>query len=158
MKLPDSEMDRFMICLSMGYPSVKEEVEILKRKETGLTVNAVTDAAGLLAMQKEAANVYVHDAVYDYIVRLVNATRNHTYLELGGSPRASLSLTAMSRSLAYISGRDYVLPEDVQAVFLPVLIHRVLENRQARIDAVSKTTVLEEILQQVPKPAQRKDR
>ena len=64
----------------------------------------------------------------------------------------------MSRSLAYISGRDYVLPEDVQAVFLPVLIHRVLENRQARIDAVSKTTVLEEILQQVPKPAQRKDR
>lgn len=158
MKLPDSEMDRFMICLSMGYPSVKEEVEILKRKETGLTVNAVTDAAGLLAMQKEAANVYIHDAVYDYIVRLVNATRNHTYLELGGSPRASLSLTAMSRSLAYISGRDYVLPEDVQAVFLPVLIHRVLENRQARIDAVSKTTVLEEILQQVPKPAQRKDR
>ena len=158
MKLPDSEMDRFMICLSMGYPSVKEEVEILKRKEAPLSVNAVTDASGLLSMQKDAENVYVHDAIYDYIVRLVNATRSHTYLELGGSPRASLSLTAMSRALAYISGRDYVLPEDVQAVFLPVLVHRVLENRQARMDAVSKTSVLEEIVKTVPRPAQRKDR
>ena len=158
MRLPESEMDRFMICISMGYPTKEEEIEILKRKEAVQEAEQVTEAAMLLQMQKEQRNVFIHDAVYDYMVRLVDETRDQTYVELGGSPRASLALSAMSRSYAYIAGRDYVLPEDVAAVFIPVLNHRVIMNRRSRIDNVAKMDVLEEILNKVQRPAQRKEK
>ncbi len=158
MRLPESEMDRFMICVSMGYPTKAEEIEILKRKEDVKDAEQVTEAAMLLQMQKEQRNVYIHDAVYDYMVRLVEETRNQPYVELGGSPRASLALASMSRSYAYIAGRDYVLPEDVAAVFIPVLNHRVIMNRRSRIDNVDKMDVLEEILKKTQRPAQRKEK
>ena len=158
MKLPESEMDRFMIGISLGYPSEKEEVEILKRKEFPEEVQKVCDPENLLAMQKEQNSIYIHDAVYDYIVRLVKATREQKYLELGASPRASLSLSAMGRAYAYIAGRDYVLPEDIAKVYLPVVSHRVIESREARIDGVSSESVLMEILKNTPRPAERKTR
>ncbi len=156
-KLPESEMDRFMICVSMGYPTVSEEREILKRKnETGHEVRQVADKKTILTMQEEVSQVYVHDAIYDYLARLVSASRNHTYIELGGSPRATLSLMHMSMACAYLQGRNYVIPEDVGEVFLPCMVHRIVKNRKARMDKVTEEEILKSILQKEHKPTQRK--
>ena len=156
-KLPESEMDRFMICVSMGYPSVSEETEILRRKNqfTG-RVEQVADKQVILTMMQEVREVFVHDAIYDYLARLVNQTRNSPLIELGGSPRATLSLMHMSMALAYLSGRNYVLPEDVEQVFLPVLNHRILKSRKARTEKISETAILSSILEKEHKPTQKK--
>ena len=156
-KLPESEMDRFMICVSMGYPTIAEEREILKRKS--LSDNEVTQVADkriLLAMQAEVSDIYVHDAIYDYMARLVNASRNHPYIELGGSPRATLALMHMSKAKAYLYGRNYVLPEDVAEVYIPVMNHRILRSRKARTEKVDTETILKSILQKEHKPTQKK--
>ncbi len=156
-KLPESETDRFMICVSMGYPTVAEEREILKRKnEKREEVQEVADRDIILKMQAEVNEIFVHDAIYDYLARLVAQTRSNTYIELGGSPRATLALMRMSMAAAYLKGRDYVLPEDVQDVFLPVMKHRIVKGRRARVDKVSEEEILTTILQKEHRPAQKK--
>ena len=156
-KLPESEMDRFMICVSMGYPTINEEREILRRKNQSLgPVQQVADRDVILQMMQEVREVFVHDAIYDYLARLTNQTRNHPMIELGGSPRASLSLMHMSMALAYLNGRNYVLPEDVEEVFVPVLIHRILKSRKARTEKLSEETILTSILQKEHKPTQKR--
>ncbi len=156
-KLPESETDRFMICVSMGYPTVAEEREILKRKnEKREEVQEVADRSIILKMQEEVDQIFVHDAIYDYLARLVSQTRNNTYIELGGSPRATLALMRMSMAIAYLKGRDYVLPEDVQDIFLPVMRHRILKSRRARVEKISEEEILTGILQKEHRPAQKK--
>ena len=156
----DGLTEEMLSCGEKGKwtPTKEEEMEILKRKENVQEAEQVTEGAMLLQMQKEQREVFIHDAVYHYMVRLVDETRNQPYVELGGSPRASLALAAMSRSYAYIAGRDYVLPEDAAQVFIPVLQHRVIMNRKSRIDNISRADVLEDILKKVQKPAQRKEK
>ena len=107
-------------------------------------------------MQAEVNEIFVHDAIYDYLARLVAQTRSNTYIELGGSPRATLALMRMSMAAAYLKGRDYVLPEDVQDVFLPVMKHRIVKGRRARVDKVSEEEILTTILQKEHRPAQKK--
>lgn len=156
-KLPESETDRFMICVSMGYPTVAEEREILKRKnEIREEVQEVADRSIILKMQEDVDQIFVHDAIYDYLARLVAQTRNNSYIELGGSPRATLALMRMSMASAYLKGRDYVLPEDVQEVFLPVMRHRILKSRRARVEKISEEEILTGILQKEHRPAQKK--
>ena len=156
-KLPESEIDRFLICVSMGYPTAEEEREILKRKNqsTG-SIQRVADQETILRMQKEVSEVFVHDAVYDYMVRLVQATRDNPYLELGGSPRATVALMQMSMAYAYLSGRNYVLPEDTAAVFIPVMNHRMIRSRRARLDKVPVNEILNTILKKERRPTERK--
>lgn len=162
--LPDSQMDRFMISLHMGYPENSEEIEIIKRRRRNNPLDDVKTVMGkqeLLYIQKMVQDVYIHDTVYEYIVELVGHTRNHDMIKLGISPRGTLALARMSQGLAFLGGRDYVLPEDVYKVFKDVAAHRIFLNAKARVNQLSKDDVLEEILHTVRQPvpwSQRKRR
>lgn len=153
--LPESQLDRFMICISMGYPDIAQEINIIKRQHKGHgldAVRAVIDAEKLLQIQSEVNSVYIHDSVYEYIARLVMMTRKHELLKLGVSPRGTIALCKMAQGKAYLRDRDYVLPEDVAAVFKHVAGHRVLLQPKARVNQMTVDDILTDILNRVPKP------
>ncbi len=153
--LPESQLDRFMICISMGYPELMDEVAILKGKSSSSTLQmeAVMDKEMLLTMKKEIDNIFVSDKLFSYVASLAKATREHTYIELGLSPRGSIACIRMAKAWAYLKGRDYVLPEDVLDIFMDVAKHRVVLSTKARVAHVSAAAVLEEILLKVKQPA-----
>ena len=127
--LPDSQLDRFMMRLSMGYPAPQDELELLRRRSAGPVVervSQVTDRAGLERLRQAVEAVHISDEVLDYIVRLVGATRRHPAIAQGGSPRATLAVAAVSRAAAFIRGRDYVLPDDVTELFRDTVAHRLI--------------------------------
>ena len=127
--LPDSQLDRFMMRLSMGYPAPQDELELLRRRSAGPVVERVsqiTDRAGLERLRQAVEAVHISDEVLDYIVRLVGATRRHPAIAQGGSPRATLAVAAVSRAAAFIRGRDYVLPDDVTELFRDTVAHRLI--------------------------------
>ncbi len=152
--LPESQMDRFMIRLSMGYPDEKNEINILKSKKDTerMETKSLLSKQRLLEMQDIVSRVFIHDAIYKYIVTLVQETRKNEKLELGASPRAGISLCRMASAKAFLSGRDFVLPEDVVAVFKEVCEHRIILSPAARMKHVTKADVLDEILESVQKP------
>ena len=152
--LPESQLDRFMICMSMGYPELKDEVAILKGKSTSSIqqVEPVLPLEQLLAMKERVEEVYVSDRLYGYVAALAQATREHQYIELGLSPRGSIACVRMIKAWAYLKGRDYVLPEDVAEVFLDVAKHRIVLNTKARVARVSAVGVLQEILAKEKQP------
>ena len=153
--LPDSQMDRFMLRLTMGYPSHDDEIEMIRRRQSGISADAVKQVVSreeLLALRKEVEQVFVKDSMIDYIVSLCEKTRHHAMIVQGASPRASLALTALSKATAWIQGRDYVLPRDVRFVFHDCIEHRLIWSQEAA-DPSSKTAVLNEILQSVKAPA-----
>lgn len=159
--LPESQMDRFLVSLSLGYPDAKEEIEIAKmrkKKNESVSISAVVTPEQIQRMQAEAEEVYVHELVYDYIVRLVQQTREHPMLQMGASPRATIALVRMASAYAYVDNRDYVLPADVQAVFLDVLAHRVLTNAKAKVAHMTARQVLAQILEQTKAPKPKADK
>ena len=157
--LPESQLDRFLVRLSMGYPSLQEEILILKaRQGQNLmdTVRQVADGNDILEMQREAEQVYVADELYQYMARLTGATRNHELIKSGISPRGTLALARMSRAAAWISGRDYVVPGDVQSVYFDVLEHRLIPGAQAKLVSMDAHGILEQILRAIPAPGLRR--
>lgn len=154
--LPESQLDRFMVCVRMGYPSAEEEIAILQRNQgdriTNLVENVV-DAKAILSMQKLVERIYVHDSIYEYVVRLVRKTRKQEMIEVGVSPRGTVALLAMSKANAFIKGRDYVIPEDVSEVFLPVSIHRIQLSARAKVERVRPEDVLRDIKEEVKPPS-----
>ena len=135
--LPDSQMDRFMVRLSLGYPAPADEMDMVRRRQEGNpldSVEQVVDRDGLLSLRESAGAVYLSDEVLDYIVRLVGATREHPMILQGASPRATLALAAMAKAAALVRGRDYVNPEDVELVFPDVVPHRLLLSPRAEGD------------------------
>ena len=151
-RLPDSQLDRFMLRLSMGYPSPAEELELLRRKQYGGGmggVERVVDRAGLERMRQAVDRVHISDEVLSYIVALVGATRKHPHLLQGASPRAALAVAAASRAAAFLRGRDYVVPEDVQAMWRDVAAHRLLPAPGAEW---SGRTIAAEVLRTVEPP------
>ena len=154
--LPDSQIDRFMIRLSIGYPSAKDEKVMIESRKNGLNpmdnVKTVCDVNTILQMQAEVNNVFMHDNVTDYIVTLINKTRGHKNLIRGGSPRATLALTSMAKACAYLNGRNYVVPSDVQKVFLPVITHRLMLTPEAEINGVKTNDIAQEILKDTLSP------
>ena len=153
--LPDSQMDRFMLRLSMGYPSHEDEIEMVRRRQSGISADAVQQVVSreeLLDLRKEVEQVFIKDSMIDYIVSLCGKTREHPMIVQGGSPRASLALTALAKATAWIQGRDFVLPRDVRFVFHDCLEHRLIWSQEAA-DPSSKSAVLKEILQSVKAPA-----
>ena len=127
--LPDSQLDRFMVRLSLGYPAPADEAELLRRKQAGnplQTVERLLTLEGLEDLRRTVDRVYLSEAVCDYIVRLISATRNHPLIVQGASPRATLALAAMSRAAAFVRGRDYVVPDDVALVFRDTIAHRLI--------------------------------
>ena len=148
--LPDSQIDRFMVRISMGYPSAKYEKAMIEQRKNGInpmdSVRPLCDANALLQMQSQVNNVFLHDQIADYIIALVNKTRGHADLERGASPRASLAFTSMAKAHAFMQGREYVVPKDVQQVFLPVITHRLMLNPEAEVNGKSTPEIAKEIL------------
>lgn len=156
--LPESQLDRFMICVSMGYPSVEEEMEIMRRsqeEDRTAGIRPVVDAQELLRMIAEARETFIHDKVYRYIAELVKASRENSWIELGLSPRGTVALTAMAKACAYLKGRAYVIPADVEEVFPSVAVHRILLNMKAKVAHVKVEETIRQILENTEKPALR---
>ena len=127
--LPDSQLDRFLLRLSIGYPSPADELELLRRRQYGQAMDPVRRVLGreeLEHLRGMVDRVHISDEILQYIVRLVNATRSHPQLAQGASPRATLAVTAASRAVAFLRGRDYVVPEDVQTIWRDVIAHRLI--------------------------------
>ena len=157
-KLPEAQLDRFLLCLSMGYPDRESQVELMKERHHAdplAQVRPVTDAAALGGLMDAAAMTFVADPVYDYTARLLEATRCHESLQLGLSPRAGLALCRAAKARAFLHARDYVLPEDVAEAAPDVCAHRLVLAPRARLHDETARSVLAEILERVPQPAVR---
>ncbi|MGM9579186.1 MAG: AAA family ATPase [Evtepia sp.] len=153
--LPDSQMDRFMIRLSLGYPSPKDEAAMVLNRQGGnplLTLSPLLTREDLVKIQDTVENTFLSDSVVNYIVALVGATRSSPDLLRGASPRATLSVTAMSKSVARLRGRDYVIPADVKEVFTHTIAHRLLLSPKAEAQGKLPEQVLQEILAVTPAP------
>ena len=153
--LPESQTDRFMMRLSLGYPDEKAEMEMLLRKHgenEAEPIVRITSAAGLLEMRRQVSEVYVAGAIYRYILRLVRSTRSHESVAQGASPRGSVALTALSQAASYVSGRDFVIPEDVQDIYADCIAHRLILTAQAKRGGISPEAVLADILNSVEAP------
>jgi MoxR-like ATPase len=151
--LPESQLDRFAMRLSIGYPSAAAEKALMKQQRVHHpieTLQSVTDVSQIRAMQALARTVTVHDDLYDYILRLSHATRSHRQVMLGLSPRGSLTLARAAQALAAARGRDYATPDDVKAVAIPVMSHRLIPHPEARMNAFSSERLVSDLLQTVP--------
>jgi len=154
-RLPAAQLDRFLLCLSLGYPQAEEEARMLQNLGSRIPfdqVQTVTNAEELTALQAQAEAVYVSDAVAEYIVSLAAATRNHRALAIGASPRGSRSLYRAAKVWAAMEGRDFVTPDDVQQLVLPVLAHRLQLTGEARFGGKTAESILREILSSVEVP------
>ena len=153
-RLPESQLDRFMICLTMGYPQFSDAVAVLKGDSSIdlKSVNAVTGADEIIAMQKTVHDLYAAEEIFEYVVRLTEQTRNPEYFALGLSPRGSIALMRMARAYAFINGRDFVLPEDIHDIFYAVSAHRVRMNARAKAEGATLYDLLGMVLRQVPVP------
>ena len=153
--LPESQLDRFMVSLSMGYPDHQSLVELLRDRQKVNPLElarTVITREEVLKLQSEVQDVYVADEVLDYIANLAEATREHEMIVLGLSPRGTLALCRMAKAAAYMSARDYVIPKDVQTVFKDVAAHRMVLDSRARYQEKSAREILDEILAEVPQP------
>ncbi|MCL2663188.1 MAG: MoxR family ATPase [Oscillospiraceae bacterium] len=150
--LPDSQMDRFMVRLSLGYPKPTDELSLLKRKQGKNLldlVEAVVTQEELEEMCTEVDRVHVNPDILSYIVALVNKTRNHPDIILGASPRASIALTSISKAAAYLQGRDYVIPGDIQPLFVDTIAHRLVLRPGADHDRITAENILGDIINSV---------
>lgn len=153
--LPESQLDRFMICMSMGYPDLKSEMEIAKGRSMSRQepIDPVLDAQTLYDLQCYVEEIHMDNSIYEYIVMLMEATRENTYIELGVSPRGTIACVRMAKAWAFLQGRSYVLPEDVSAIFMDVAKHRIVLGTKARAARMTAEKILEEILSCVRQPA-----
>ena len=153
--LPEAQLDRFMIKLSMGYPEFNAQIEILKNREKEDPLDAVKEILSIeevIEMKKEAKEIYVDDKIYEYVTILVEATRKHDYVRLGISPRGALALCGIAKARAYISGRNYVTPEDVSECFLDVCRHRLILKPKANLTSMDTDSILQQILDENKAP------
>ncbi|MGH2467666.1 MAG: AAA family ATPase, partial [Candidatus Limnocylindrales bacterium] len=151
--LPEAQLDRFMLRLRLGYPEPLDEIVILDEQKRRHPIDELEEVASvdeLRALQVAVREVYVDPAVADYIVRLVGATRAHGDVYLGASPRGSLALYKAGQAYAALSGRDYVIPDDVKALAEPALAHRLIVKTAASIRDIDPTAVVAELLESVP--------
>lgn len=153
--LPESQLDRFMIRLSIGYPDRSSEIGIMKERQSTNPLDKVVkivDKEDILSMQNIVEEVYIHDSIYDYITLLVQQTRENPLIELGVSPRGSIAMMNMVKATAFLKRRDYVIPSDVQIIFRDVAAHRIILRPKARVNNVTVDNLLEDILRMVKAP------
>lgn len=156
--LPEAQLDRFLLKIHMGYPSFAEEMEVLSRVQEELPIQELTPVITLdelLSMQKEVKGVFVDDTIKQYIISIVTRTRNHPQIYLGVSPRGSIALMQAAKSYAYIQGRDFVLPDDIQFLAPFVFSHRMILQSQARYDGVNAEEIISSILSDTKVPIQK---
>ena len=155
--LPEAQLDRFLMRVGFGYPSLTQEYDVVRRRldrrQEEVVLDQITDAAGVLAMQAAVESVSVDESVGRYCVALATATRDHRDVLTGASPRGSLGLVLAARGFAVVRGRDYVIPEDVKAVARAVLAHRITVKPELWMTSVSGRTVVDGVLTDVPTPS-----
>jgi MoxR-like ATPase len=155
--LPEAQLDRFLMRVGIGYPDADTEREILRRRRErrtdAATVPTIVSRAELLAMQATLEDVFVSDAIEGYIVALTQATRADARVALGASPRGTLALLKLARAEAALRGREFVLPDDVKAMAVPALAHRLVLRPELWVSRITPVQVVEALLHQVPAPA-----
>lgn len=153
--LPNSQLDRFMVKLSIGYPDLDAQVEILSARRVSDPLDSVVKVLSieeLRALVDATNNVQIHDSVYRYVAEIVQKTREHQMVALGISPRGALALTRMAKAYAFVAGRDYVVPDDIRAVCPDVFEHRLMLNSKAKLNEYNASDILSEIVADVPMP------
>ena len=152
--LPEAQIDRFLMKIEIGYPGRNETKEILKRLRIieEWPIRPVAGAEDILAARDIVWSIHVEESVMDYIVSIVEETRRHPAVRLGGSPRAAIALLQVARALAVMDGRDYVIPDDVKKAALPVLVHRLILRPEAELEGVTPRSVVSDILKKIPVP------
>jgi MoxR-like ATPase len=153
--LPEAQLDRFLMRFSLGYPSLDEELkmlDMLQRRHPIDDVQPAVSAEELVAAQRAVREVHVDEKVRRYLTQIVHQTRSCEDLSLGGSPRASIALFRCAQALAAVSGRNYVLPDDVKKIALPVLTHRVIVRPESRLRKMTAAAIVEDLIEDVPVP------
>jgi MoxR-like ATPase len=153
--LPEAQLDRFMMNISLGYPAPGDEINILNSHQLHHPLDdlqQIMTASELLEIQRQVRTIHVEQSIREYIVAIANATRTHNNIYLGASPRGSLALFRAAQALAAIRGRSYVIPDDVKLLVKPTLAHRLIVTPAARVRSISSTAILDEILQSLPVP------
>lgn len=157
--LPEAQMDRFFLRIAIGYPSVEEEMDVLERYSGQVTpmqtIGPVCGGAEILSMQEQLGTVYASREARNYVATIAASTRNHPALQLGASPRGAIALLRAAQACALLSGRDYVLPDDIRRMALPVLSHRLILTPEARMKGISAQQVLAQLMDTVPVPTGR---
>ena len=154
--LPEAQLDRFLMRISMGYPDPKREMEMIRKHQHDRNLADLSPVAGvedLLQMQEEVSRLYAADEIVQYIVSIVNASRSHPDLVLGASPRASIDLFKCGKALAYLRGRDYVIPDDIKEIAPPVLNHRIILSAEASIEGRDASQVVVSLVKKIYMPA-----
>lgn len=155
--LPEAQLDRFIIKLSLGYPQLEEERRILRSFKQSQPLEALSpclSAHEVIAIQQEVKQVHIQEEVETYLLKIVEYTRSNEQIEVGISPRGTLALMRASQAYAYVQGRDYVTPDDIQRLIIPVFAHRIILKLEAQL-RISAEDVLHEILDTVPVPLER---
>ncbi|MEM1645304.1 MAG: MoxR family ATPase [Ignisphaera sp.] len=154
--LPEAQLDRFLAKIETGYTSTNGFKEMLKRidriEESLENLKPILSREDVLAAMSEVGKVRVEDSIYDYIVAIVEETRKHPAVKLGGSPRAGIAILRLSKAWAYMHGRSYVIPDDVKAVAAPALIHRIILKPEYEVEGISTASVVDEVLRKTPVP------
>jgi len=155
--LPEAQLDRFMMKLSVGYPDFEIEKEIImrrhKRSQDEVPVTPVTSTNKIIEMQKSLEFIHFDDRLIDYLTRIIHLTRSHPMMEVGSSPRGTQALYKLARAVAVLSGRHYVLPDDIKLIAISALKHRIILKPEPRIRGVKPEDIISEILSQVPVPS-----
>lgn len=153
-KLPESQLDRFMICTSMGYPSLEAEMRIIQGKRFNLmdTVKEVITKEELVTIREAVKKVYIEDARCEYIAKLVEASRVHDAVSLGISSRGSVAIAGLAKACAFMNERDYVVPSDVQSVLPETMRHRLVLNARAKVNKVTPDEIIESVVKSVSVP------
>lgn len=149
--LPESQLDRFLFCLEMGYPTEEAEVELILRKQEKRQesiLSPVLNREMLIQLQQEAAEVYIHEKLVTLLVRIANRSRRHPSLALGISPRGTLAMVDGAKSVAYMEGREYVVPDDIRRIYHAATNHRVILSQKAKTQGIRVRDVLDEIFEE----------
>ena len=154
--LPEAQLDRFLVKLSVGYPNREEEVEIMRRRmqrqKEEVTLDPAVNAEKILDLQRTVEEIHVDDDVLGYVADIVQATRTQRQVEVGASPRGSLAIFKLARARAVFNGRDYVIPDDVKEVTGPALVHRMIMKSESWVKGTEPRSVVDEVLKSVPVP------
>jgi len=156
--LPEAQLDRFLLKMRMGYPDQDEEIEVLNRVQQKSPIEDITPVIGLQelrSLQSQIKDVYVNESMKRYIVEIANLTRNHEKVYMGVSPRGSIAIMKAAQAYAFMYGREYVLPDDIQFLVPAVFTHRIILKSEARFTGVSTEDLLKEMMETIPVPVQR---
>jgi len=146
--LPEAQLDRFIMRISMGYPDTANEIKIISDRKLENPIDKIQTIIGsedILKAQNIVKNIHIDETLYKYIVELVAKTRNHQYITLGASPRASLSLMRLSQARAFMEKRDYIIPEDILNMYTPAIAHRIILKQEAKLKKINTEDILNEI-------------